>query len=290
MFYGYHAYRYASEFLPVLIVGAVVGAVDIVRVVERRPRRVRSAVLGAVGVLAAFGAVANGAAGLATARTTWGGGRLVDYVSAQERLDVVGALDAHIEQSDDLPVRAPTDELHIVGDCRALYLGSGDQYKPWIVVAERDLRATVEVGTTALRAAVLPMLELRPGGTVTPTTATTFVMLETSADQQVRLRFGGSIYFFATEWSWVAPGDTIDLALVADPARERFALTFGNRPVEYLSIGEWDTTWRYRNFVPWFAEPSRADQDAAGLTITSALGPTPSVCRRLQARVASPAS
>ncbi|CAN5715580.1 hypothetical protein BH24ACT5_BH24ACT5_03690 [soil metagenome] len=290
MFYGYHAYRYTSEFLPVLIVGAVVGAVDLVRVVERHRRRVRRAFLGVVATLATFGAVANGAAGLAAARTTWGGERLVNYVSAQERLDVVGALDAHIEQSDVLPEQALTDELHIVGDCRAVYLGSGDQYKPWIVVAVRDLTVDVDVGDTPLRAGVLPLLELRPEGTSSATTATTFVMLESSADQRVRLRFGGAVYFFATEWFPVSPGDAVTLTLVADPVRERFALTFSDRPVEYLSIGEWDTTWRYRNFVPSFPEQSAEDQEAVGVTVASELGAAPSFCRRLQDRVALPTS
>jgi hypothetical protein len=48
-----------------------------------------------------------------------------------------------VGRTPDLPSGGRTDDLHVRGDCEALYLHTGDRYEPWILVEQRDVVVTV---------------------------------------------------------------------------------------------------------------------------------------------------
>ena len=83
MAYGYIAYRYTADFLPALVIGSAIGVVLVTAQLEGRSEHVRRTFLVCGSVLCVFGIVANVAVGLVAARTTWSGGRLVDFLSLQ---------------------------------------------------------------------------------------------------------------------------------------------------------------------------------------------------------------
>ena len=135
MLYGYIAYRYTADFVPAMAICGSVAVVLIGRWLTPARPSVRRLAIVAVTVGAVFGIVANGAAGITAASTTWRGERLERYLQLQH-----GAGDAFdrarnlVVQSTTLEPTGPADELHIIGDCQALYLATGDQYEPWIAV------------------------------------------------------------------------------------------------------------------------------------------------------------
>ncbi len=147
MAYGYIAYRYTADFLPALVLGSAIGVVLLTARLEGRSEHVRRTFLVCGSVLCVFGIVANVAVGLVAARTTWSGGRLVDFLSLQQRISTLtgNPLANHVVIGNSLPDDAPTDTLFIRDDCAALYLATGDQYQPWILVQAQDLGVDVAV-------------------------------------------------------------------------------------------------------------------------------------------------
>ena len=108
---------------------------------------------------AAFGSFANGAAGVSTARSTWRGERLEDFLAFRHGPgDIFDSADQLVVQSSTLPADGAADQLHIVEDCQALYLATGDQYEPWATVEVRDLVVSVDAGQDRLSAGILPLI------------------------------------------------------------------------------------------------------------------------------------
>ena len=148
MFYGYIAYRYTSEFVPVLVLAGAVALVDLARRLEPAPRRRRSLALGAVLVLAAFGFVANLATAVGTSRVNNPGPPLQEWVRLQERVSRALPGDAfgdHLYASAALPADGPADRIQIVGDCDAVYVGTGDLLWPWMPLELRELAWEVDL-------------------------------------------------------------------------------------------------------------------------------------------------
>ena len=66
---------------------------------------------------------------------------------AAERISTLtgNPLANHVVIGSSLPDDAPTDTLFVRDDCAALYLATGDQYQPWILVQAQDLGVDVAV-------------------------------------------------------------------------------------------------------------------------------------------------
>jgi len=129
MIFDYISDRYLADFLPFLIVASAVGLVDVWGRTHnwRRPRR--RLLVGATAVLT----VASMAVNLAVASTpqgNWASQRAIAYVKRQVSFaNLLGLpLTGNIVHGEHLPYYAPADTLFDVGDCRALYISTGDTY------------------------------------------------------------------------------------------------------------------------------------------------------------------
>ncbi|MFT5978292.1 MAG: hypothetical protein ACI83Y_001053 [Candidatus Azotimanducaceae bacterium] len=146
MFYGYVAHRYTAEFFPVLVMAGGVGAVVLLGRVDAARPVLRRTVVVVSAIVVMFSVAANTAVSLQSERIEAGGTPLRNYVIVQHRLSELtgNPLDRFVKQADDLPDDAGADELHIVGDCDALYLSTGDRYQPWAPVEVRDVVLEIE--------------------------------------------------------------------------------------------------------------------------------------------------
>lgn len=281
MVWGYLAFRYVSEFMPVLVIGSAVGMTELARRFGHRSSRTKGAVLSVCVVVAVFGMAANVAVGFTASRTQSGGDRLIQYVSAQLAIsDHTGhPLERIVHQSDELPATSPADELHIVGNCDGLYMSTGEIYIPWVAVELRDLSVVVEADTSGFAASTLRVFSI--GGI-----RQLHVSVETNGDNQVRLVTNEGIFSLPTPWYSLDPGERVEVSMIADPAREVFKLRLTDRYDGLMRLGEWRSgygTFVMSSVMVDLASEQR--QDVAGLTLTAAPGGAPPLCRRLLDRV-----
>jgi cbb3-type cytochrome oxidase subunit 3 len=136
MNYGYYATRYASDFVPALVLGAAIGTVLVARLAVRRPKW-RAPLVGVIGVGVVFAVLAQMSIGYFMAATLYRGDPLVRYVELQGKVTPDAQAEL-VRQVEGLPDKGFTDELAIRGKCEALYLHTGDKYEPWVPVEERD--------------------------------------------------------------------------------------------------------------------------------------------------------
>jgi hypothetical protein len=137
MGYGYYSARYATEFVPAMVLGGAIGTALLAGVVSRRHRLWRVPVLAVMAVGAVFSMVAQMSIGTTMAAYIHRGDDLERYLQWQH--DVSPAAQARlVTHVHGLPTGGQTDQLAVRGRCRALYLNTGDQYQPWIPVQERD--------------------------------------------------------------------------------------------------------------------------------------------------------
>ena len=140
MAYGYFAARYASEFVPALVLGGAIGTVLVAHALHGR--RLFPVVGAGVAVLAVFSVVAQLTVGLSAAATHARGPDLERFLGWQRAL-TPGAQSRLVTFSDSLADDGKTDELRIAGDCDALYLNTGDDYEPWTTVQARGEAARI---------------------------------------------------------------------------------------------------------------------------------------------------
>jgi len=124
--WGYIAYRYVSDLMPLLILASAIGLVDIWRRLQERSTRARGWTLAGVCALAAYGIAANMAI-TATPSTWFSTTQVANFVAAQQSLTPV-ALHATVVRGDVLPYNAPAGTLFVAGHCDALYRSTGDSY------------------------------------------------------------------------------------------------------------------------------------------------------------------
>lgn len=136
MTYGYYSTRYASDFVPAMVLGGAIGTALLARFVATR-RRWTVPVTAFLSFGVVFAIVAQMAIGLFMAASLHRGEPLQRYVAWQADLSPE-AQRGLITQVDGLPEGGETDDLAIRGNCEALYLHTGDQYEPWVPVEERD--------------------------------------------------------------------------------------------------------------------------------------------------------
>ncbi len=124
--WGYIAYRYVADLMPLLIVASIIGLIDIWRRLALKSTRARGWVLGIVTVLALFGIAANGAI-TATPSTWFSKIQVAGFVGQQQTL-TPGALSRTVIRGDVLPYYAPAGTLFVAGHCEALYRSTGDSF------------------------------------------------------------------------------------------------------------------------------------------------------------------
>ncbi len=191
MGYGYYAARYASEFVPALVLGGAITTALLVGLV-RRHRAWRPPVLAVLAVGAVFSLVAQMSIGTTMEAFAHRGDSLERYLTWQHDVSPT-AQGRLVSQVDGLPTGGGTDDLAIRGNCEALYLNTGDRYQPWIPVQERDRVLELTATRTRLHAGRATLL------TVTGTDPQS-VSLEVNHRQQLRFvtRYGGA--YARTPW------------------------------------------------------------------------------------------
>jgi hypothetical protein len=125
MIFGWVLERFVADFLPLLILSAMIGMIELWRRLEGRTRRARSLSVTAVAVLALFGIWAN--LGFAsTPNRNWTSTQLTNYVTAQQSISNVTGhpIDNYIVVGSRPPWPASMGTLYIEGRCRRLYLAS----------------------------------------------------------------------------------------------------------------------------------------------------------------------
>lgn len=154
--------RYTAEFVPLLLVAGAIGIVDLCRWLARRPPTEVNIGLGIVAALTVFGVLANSAFAASAGALARPAGKIEDYVARQSWFsDRLGhRLDDVVSASVTLPETSEAGELHIIGDCQALYYGSGESghtNHPWVEVWSRPLVLQVAVTGEAPPRGSLPL-------------------------------------------------------------------------------------------------------------------------------------
>ncbi len=158
MAYGYIAYRYTSEFVPGLVVGAAVTTVALGGWLSSRSRGRSVVVVGAFAGLTVFSLTAQMVVGYTIAATTYKGPALESYLSHQVAISGSRATFKNlVTQSGGLPLGGSADDLWIRGDCDALYFNTGEAADPWFLVQERDTAVVVRIGS-AVAPGLYPLL------------------------------------------------------------------------------------------------------------------------------------
>jgi len=145
LLFGDIANRYLADFLPFLVFGTMIGAVDLCRRLTGRGPRLRYAVWVPFVGLALFGLWANTAVALGPA-SDWNSTQALSYVTFE---DQVGGSNfaSQVEDITALPVSAPAGTVADVDHCSGLYFSTQKsdsdlvdwrtQHVPWVAV-ERD--------------------------------------------------------------------------------------------------------------------------------------------------------
>jgi len=123
---GYIADRYLADFLPFLVLAAMIGLVDVWRRLDGRSRGWRVGGLVVVAVLAVVSVWINFGAALAPT-SLWSPAQALRYVQFQRTVGG-GQLGSVVEHVATLPTFAPAGTIAAVGDCSGLYVSSGISY------------------------------------------------------------------------------------------------------------------------------------------------------------------
>jgi hypothetical protein len=279
--FGHVAQRYTSEFIPLLALGAAIGFVDIARRLWPAGVAIKRVVLAAICVLAVFGIAAHAAIGLVSARQSWRGERLDDLVALQLAVaDATGSdVGDRVRFVAALPEAGFADELAVVGDCDALYVGTGELQGSWIPVDHRDRHFRIDVGGTGVRPGSTSLMWFS-GHTVRR------LQIQVNPYGEVRLVMIGSSPDTSGHWLDVAPGDTIDVTIVGDTEANRFAATLSagsdRRSVVTAPMTEWNQQFHSVPVVPNVALSGAEHAGRIGMSIAADSGPEPDLCRRLR--------
>ena len=278
MAYGYVAYRSTSEFVPALVVAGAVGLWAVTGALEHLPAVARGTALTVTAALAAFGIAANLLTGVSVAATTYRGADLRDFVASQASISggPGTALSRMVTQSDALPTSGVTDELHVLGDCDALYLNTGDAYEPWVLVEARPQVVEVRVDGRLHTGRVL--LYTVHG------TVDRHVYLETKKGNYARVVITTKAGDYAGEWFGVYRDSTfrVGIGVATDLGFAEVTSTPGGF-VGFVPYIEWDASWNAR---PGSISPSfhgTRTFDRLGVTMTRQAGLPLDLCHRLLA-------
>ncbi|MDT0215270.1 hypothetical protein Q9R29_15365 [Rothia sp. ARF10] len=276
--YGYLAHRYTSDFVPALIVMGAIGVWWLAGWL-RGARAWRAAVaIAAMAGLCAFSLAAQAATGTHVAALTHRGDELTSYLSLQERLS--GGPDSPVarlvSRSDSLPEGGSADDLHVVGDCAALYVNTGDQYEPWTLVEQRDMTVVVTPTFLDYHPGLLRVFE-QDG------VERRHVSLEfDAAAPQARLVVEDDDGNFVAPWFEVARGRQVSITAHAIPELSQIRLRVDDDPRSdlYVPTAEWNEDW-YSDLTSLRFLRTHDGGSQAHARVSNRWGPVPGLCGRL---------
>lgn len=202
MIYGYLVYRYTAEFIPILAIGSIIGLTALVSTCADRARRPRIAVLGAVSALTLFGVAANMAAGISMQHLSNPGPLLDRYVRVQMAFsDLTGdPMADNIRRVDELPKTSVADQIVILGNCDAAFMGTGDDYGPWEPISMREWSVSITIDASIADGTLISL------GTVgEPGSAPSSIGLQID-DQRFRVRISRPDKLLLGEWTAYSDG------------------------------------------------------------------------------------
>jgi hypothetical protein len=274
LFYAYIAHRYTSEFVPGLLFASAVGLVCLLRSATNWSSRTRRITIGGMAVLVAFSVAATLAAAYNTRALANPGPVLQDYVANQERISG-SALADHVTYDDGVTLDAEADELRIVDDCQALYIGTGDEFRPWEEVAVRPMHLRVTVtGEPDRASAGLPIGRFQGH-------EEDLLLLERTEGAGFRLVLRGEGERNTTRYATIEEGDDFDVEV--DTTGSLVQRVSGPNGATFdVEKQTYDEDWRWlpRVFRPVPLDAGRVNQMGVDVEVV----PTPpiSVCERLR--------
>ncbi len=277
MGYGYMANRYTSDFVPALVLGSFVGLWTLVGLVP--PSRVlRGVVVAVLGLFCAFSIVAQMATGSSVAAQTWGGDRLATYLSLQQRLSIGhrSASSPLVTRSDGVPTSGRTDQLHVTGQCAALYQNTGDQYEPWTLVEQRDMAVTIQPVFADYDPGTIPIF--RQTGLEDRLVGVEF----DSQLPQARLVIEDSDGNLYSPWFEVQRGRPFTVTAHSAPETGQTRIRVDGVPAYdlYLATSEWNQDW-YNVQTRLVFTPDSEHGSPKHALVLSELGPLPDLCAHL---------
>jgi hypothetical protein len=275
MAYGYFAARYASEFVPALVLGGAIGTLLVAQALHRRPAL--PVVAGVAAALAAFSIAAQLSTGLYMAAVHARGPQLERYIGWQQSASPA-AQAGLVTHSDSLADDGATDELRIAGDCDALYLNTGDAYEPWTTVQARGEAARIR-----------PDGRLRPGRVPLFRIAGTedTALLEVTEDREMRFVLVGSDGEYGANTFDFPPNGYADLNLRNLTQYGFYEITAKpSGPVGFLRSTRTDDDWHTTPApLEWLGDP--ADARRVGVSIEHLRGLDMPLCEQLDEAAAA---
>lgn len=271
MAYGYFAFRYTCEFVPALVLGGAVGTCALNHVLRRRRVLMAGGLVVAVAATA-FSLTATMLTGYAAAATTYGGPELAGYLDLQHRLSPA-AQAGLVRTGAGLPHAGSTDEIYVQGDCDAVYLASGDDYQPWLLVERRSLVVSASV-PRSVAATRVPVVRI---GTEVPST----VWLQTDGHGRARVLLVGRQGSTPGQWFDLLPGSPVRVGVLDRPelGYAQVSSTPGG-DVGYLPSSEHDRDWVSRPIDITAVDPATTAV-ATGIHLRVEKGLAPPLCSEL---------
>lgn len=277
MAYGYFAYRYTCEFVPMLVIGGAIGQTALTAWVDTRGRLLKGIGLTLLVILTGFSIAANMLTGFTASALTRGGASLERYLEVQERLSG-NEQRSLVSTTDAYPTGGNADEIRIVGDCDELYLNTGDTYEPWKLVQRRGtvVSITLDPDVQPIR---VPLIEVN-------TELKRTVWLDTNRRHQARIVIRSERGLQRGQWFEVPPPYKLSVGVLDKPelGHAEVQSTPGGF-VGYVRTFDWDSNWVAQPTRIEIVESGRQRALRAGIAIRPGLGLAPSLCTRLQADV-----
>ncbi len=244
MVWGYIAHRYLADFMPVLMIGAMVGLVDVWRRFDGKSRTARRVAVAVIAALGMFSMYTNFAiASEPTDRIAWRGERIRDFLRIQ---DGIGSVTGHTPSDDvqygatfnkRLPDGAPAGQLFLVGYCDGLYYSIGERENGWIAVDRSKAGGRHELSirmVEPLDRGRIPIVTVRD---TDPDKRPSVVWIE--GDGTGRVRFGVADRKIPTigEWIDLEPGTTYPIQVDVDTALHEVSIDLPTVPDDYGHFG-----------------------------------------------------
>jgi hypothetical protein len=273
---GYITPRYLAEFVPFLAVASVVGVQGIARA-RLDDRRTAIAIGSVVAVLGVFGAVANLAIATTAARVGNGGRELFELVAAQNWISerTGNPMKSLVSTGSDTPAASEPGEIRILGDCDAMYFGTGDPFEPWVAFDGRDLHVHIAFGEAGYAKGPerIPLVEFDgSSGAV--------ISVEFDEGGDYRLVLDGGSVRQAGPHRVPKPGTSVDLWIVGEQEHGRYLIAspgelYATLPSSRLRGDVVEPTTVRRTAASSLVAPER------GLIVTFNPEPSSGLCRDL---------
>lgn len=276
MMYGYLTMRYTSEFVPLLVIGGAIGLWAILPQMSTRPRTAALSLV-LMTMLVTWSVLAHVATGHTASVTSARGERLKDYVRHQlanaggTRQGFPPVLDVTSH-----PSGGTTDSLGIEGDCDALYLNTGDQYDPWILVERRPVAITVDAGSD-VQPGTIALFDI-------DSTDKRQVVMDIDRESNALIFIRGASGDAGGTYIPVHQGQSIRVGVGVDTGlgMARVSASPGGH-VAYVPWAYWGDDWIAAQGAISPTPGSRARATEMGLTIRSSPTPPLSLCSRVAA-------